>query len=126
MEDVSAFLKSKVQPSDPAARSQPCEARRLYEGRDPENQAGLVNFDTNCDGKVDSSLFIPDKKSEPVKLVIDSNSDGKADVVVLDTNRDGKWDVSLHDVNFDGVTDLVGYHPDGKLQASRYEKYAAR
>jgi hypothetical protein len=86
-----------------------------------------VNFDTNCDGKVDSSLVVPDKKTEPVKVMIDRNSDGNADIVVLDTNRDGKWDISFHDVDFDDITDLVGSHPpDGKLQASRYEKYAAR
>lgn len=71
-------------------------------------------------------LYIPDKRSEPTKLLIDSNSDGDADIVVLDSDRDGKWDTSLHDVNFDGETDLLGYHPDGELQPSSYEKYAAR
>jgi S1-C subfamily serine protease len=128
VEDVLVFLKVTSQPkSQPTDRSKPaCEMRRLYEGRDPKHRAALVNFDTDCDGKVDSSLIVPDKKSEPVKLMIDRNSDGNADIVVLDTNRDGKWDVSFHDVNFDDVTDLVGFHPDGKLQPSRYEKYAAR
>jgi hypothetical protein len=92
----------------------------------PGNKATLTNFDLNCDGKVDSSWFIPDKKSEPIEFLIDRNSDGDADIVIQDTNRDGKWDISFHDVDFDGITDLVGSHPDGKLQASRYEKYAAR
>ena len=48
------------------------------------------------------------------------------DIVIEDRDRDGKWDISFHDVDFDGRTDLVGYHPDGKLAASRYEKYAAK
>ncbi len=127
VENVSAFLNSNNPPPTAATSPKPaCEARRLYEGRDQENTATLVNFDTNCDAKVDSSLFVPDNKSEPIQLLIDRNSDGTADITVQDTNRDGKWDISFHDVDFDGVTDLVGYHPDGQLAASRYEKYAAR
>jgi S1-C subfamily serine protease len=126
VEDVSTFLKTKGQPNLTIRTERSCESRQLYEGRDPKNQAALVNFDTNCDGKVDSSLVVPDKKTKPVKVMIDRNSDGNADIVVLDTNRDGKWDISFHDVDFDDITDLVGSHPDGKLQASRYEKYAAR
>jgi hypothetical protein len=43
--------------------------------------------------------------------LIDSNFDGKIDIVVDDINRDGKWDISFHDVDFDGIIDLVGYHP---------------
>jgi hypothetical protein len=35
-------------------------------------------------------------------------------------------DISFYDTNFDGTFDLKGYHPDGELAASRYEKYAAR
>jgi hypothetical protein len=48
------------------------------------------------------------------------------DIEVDDLNRDGKWDISFYDTNFDGTFDLKGYHPDGELAASRYEKYAAR
>jgi hypothetical protein len=32
-----------------------------------------IQFDTNCDGKADRSLFIPDNKSEPISALIDSN-----------------------------------------------------
>lgn len=55
--------------------------------------------------------------------LIDSNYDGKVDIIVEDLDRDGRWDISYHDVYFDGVIDLVGYHPDGDIVASRYEKY---
>ena len=57
--------------------------------------------------------------------LIDSNFDGKIDIVVDDINRDGNWDISFHDVDFDGIIDLVGYHPDGKITPSRYESYQA-
>jgi hypothetical protein len=88
--------------------------------------AGLVEFDTNCDGKADRLLFIPDDKSKPISALIDSNFDGRTDIEVDDINRDEKWDISFYDTNFDGTFDLKGYHPDGALAASRYEKYAAR
>ena len=71
-------------------------------------------------------LFFPDDKSKPSIVLLDSNSDGKVDIRVEDRNRDGKWDISVRDEDFDGRIDLVGYHPDGKLAASRYEKYAAK
>jgi hypothetical protein len=70
--------------------------------------------------------LVPDDKSKPVSAFLDSNLDGNVDIVVEDNNRDGKWDVSFHDVDFDGLPDLIGYHPDGALAASRYEKYARR
>jgi hypothetical protein len=57
--------------------------------------------------------------------LLDSNFDGKVDIIVEDRDRDGKWDISFHDVDFDGLIDLIGYHPDGALAASRYEKYAS-
>ena len=86
----------------------------------------LIQFDANCDGKADASLFTPDDTSKPISALVDSNFDGNVDILVEDRNRDGKWDISFHDVDFDGLADLVGYHPDGKLAASRYEKYAAK
>ena len=127
VEEVSKFLKSpnnKAVP--PQASKQSCAALQLYEGRDQGNTAGLIQFDTNCDGKADRSLFIPDNKSEPISALIDSNFDDRVDIIIEDTNRDERWDVSFYDTNFDGTFDLKGYHTDGELAASRYEKYAAR
>jgi S1-C subfamily serine protease len=127
VEDVSAFLKSPSKGAVPRqASKQSCASRQLYEGRDQGNTGGQVDFDTNCDGKADRLLFIPDDKSKPISALIDSNFDGRTDIEVDDINRDGKWDISFYDTNFDGTFDLKGYHPDGGLAASRYEKYAAR
>ena len=127
VEDISTFLKSRSQEAAlPEAPKQACTARQLYEGRNQENTAGLIQFDTNCDGKADRSLFIPDNKSKPIKALIDTNFDDRADIIIDDVNRDEKWDMSFYDTNFDGTFDLKGYHPDGELAASRYEKYAAR
>jgi hypothetical protein len=54
---------------------------------------------------------------------IDRDKNGKPDAVVFDVERDGKWDFSFHDTDYDGRWDLVGYHRDGRLVASRFERY---
>ena len=127
IDDVSTFMKSKSQLVRPGkSPKQSCSARRLFEGRDQANTGLLIQFDVNCDAKANALLFVPDDKAKPSRARLDNNSDGKVDILVEDRNRDGKWDISFHDVDFDGLTDLVGYHPDGKLAASRYEEYAAR
>ena len=77
----------------------------------------------DCSGKVNASLYIPDDKSKPVVFALDKNGDGEADAWIFDENRDGKWDFSLWDIDFDGKLDLIGFHPDGGLKLTRYEKY---
>jgi S1-C subfamily serine protease len=126
VDSVNAFLQSPSQWTVPSKTSkQACSTRKLYEGRDQANTGGLIQYDTNCDGKADFALSVPDDKSKPIEALIDSNYDGNVDIVVYDTDRDGKWDISFHDVDFNGTIDLVGYHPDGKITPSRYETYKA-
>ena len=69
--------------------------------------------------------FLPliNDKKQPIRALIDSNYDGKIDIIVEDIDRDGKWDFSYQDVDFDGWIDLVGFHPDGKIVPSRYERF---
>ena len=83
-------LKTSAAFSNPATR-RPRRPKRLrghvppgsyIEGRNQDNTAGLIQFDTNCDGKADRSLFIPDNKSEPISALIDSNFDDRVDTIV--------------------------------------------
>lgn len=120
--DVQAFLAKAGQPI-PAKAPATCKSVKLYEGRDRQNTALLVQFDTNCDGKPDYSFVTPDDLTKPISAHLDTNFDGKTDISVEDRNRDKKWDISFHDVDFDGKIDLVGYHADGKLTPSRLDKY---
>jgi S1-C subfamily serine protease len=120
--DVQAFLARAGQPITAKAPAA-CKTTKIYEGRDRQNVALLVQYDTNCDGKPDYSFVTPDDLTKPISAYIDTNFDGKTDISVDDRNRDHKWDISFHDVDFDGKIDLVGYHPDGKLTPSRLEKY---
>ena len=99
--DVQAFLAKAGQPI-PAKASTTCKSVKLYEGRDRQNTAVLVQFDTNCDGKADYSFVTPDDLTKPISAHLDTNFDGKTDISVEDRNRDQKWDISFHDVDFDG------------------------
>jgi hypothetical protein len=38
----------------------------------------------------------------------------------MSSNEGTVGGTSFHELDFDGLTDLVGYHPDGELAASRY------
>jgi len=126
VDDVRSFLKSSLQPPsakrDRLVPDQRCKVRKLYEGKGNirGNRGSLVQYDTNCDARADTSYFYPRKKSKAYLALIDTNSDGKADIEIQDRNRDGKWDISYHDRNYDGRPDLVGRHPDGKMQPNYY------
>src|SRR5260370_1425792 len=95
----------------------------MYEGRGASNDAFIRNMDLYCAGEVTAPLRVPDDKSKPIVFRADTNNDGKVDAWVFDEDRDGKWDYSLWDTDFDGKPDMKGFHPDGKLEPSRYEKY---
>jgi hypothetical protein len=90
--------------------------------RDQANQANVFGYDTNCSGKINAESIVPDKQSDPVMLRVDRNGDGRADVIYFDYQRRNKWDLSLWDENYDGHWTLVGYHPDGSLIPSRFER----
>ncbi|HEY1541158.1 MAG TPA: serine protease [Xanthobacteraceae bacterium] len=113
----------KAAPASPSA----CKARVIYESKyDKSWKTGddyKVGIDTNCDNVADIVVVTPVDAKEPIRAMIDSNYDGKIDVIVEDTDRDGRWDISFHDTDFDGTIDLVGFHPDGKITPSRYVTY---
>jgi S1-C subfamily serine protease len=125
--EVEKFLTAAeggaFEPKLAAATSKPCEVKVMYEGRTQKDDAFIRNVDLDCSGQANATLYVPDDKSKPVVFRIDTNHDGKVDAEIYDVDRDGKWDYSLWDTDFDGKPDLIGYHPDGKLKPSRYEKY---
>lgn len=106
-----------------AAPEKTCNVKVMYEGRASSDDAFIRNMDLYCTGKVNATLYVPDDKSKPVVFRVDTNNDGKVDAWVFDEDRDGKWDYSLWDTDFDGKPDMKGFHPDGKLEPLRYEKY---
>jgi len=102
--DVNAFLQ--VAGVQQVKRPTNCQTIKMYDGRDSQNIAKLVQYDTNCDGKADYSFVTPDDSAKPITAHIDSNFDGKTDISVEDRDRNGTWDISFHDVDFDGKNDF--------------------
>lgn len=120
---LAAAQDGAYEPKVAAAAAKPCQPKVLYEGRNKENDAFIRRLDLDCGGQVNAGLIVPDDKSKPIELRVDTNRDGKTDAWIFDDNRDGKWDVSYWDTDFDGKPDLIGYHPDGALKPTRTEKY---
>ncbi|MGH8429837.1 MAG: S1C family serine protease, partial [Solimonas sp.] len=111
------------EPKVASAAPRRCEPKVMYEGRSPKDDAFIRSIDLTCSGQVNATLYVPDDKAKAVDLRLDKNGDGKTDAWIVDKDRDGRWDISFWDTDFDGKPDLVGYHPDGGLEPSRYEKY---
>lgn len=124
VEDVLDFLRPSNDQAEPPSKSS-CDPVRLFDGRNKKNNGRLVLIDTNCDGIADVALVTPDDVNEPIQALIESKYDGKIDMIVDDFNRDGLWDVSFYDTQHNGSIDMVGFHPDGKIKASWFEKYDA-
>src|SRR5262245_17833970 len=114
---------SSPQASPPRVAARSCQSVKIFEGRNSSDNGQLVQVDSNCDGAADMSFVTLDDQSRPIQALIDGNYDGKIDIIVEDRDRDGRWDISFHDADFDGTIDLVGYHPDGKIVAARFERY---
>ena len=143
VKDVAAFLQgaavADAQSADrppvgstgghggtPPRVAKTCTPVTLYDGRTKKNDGHVVLVDANCDGRGDAILTTPDDKSRPITAEFDTNYDGKIDMIVEDLDRDGRWDISYYDTDHDGKIDLIGYHPDGNIKASRFEKYAEK
>jgi len=123
-DDVKQFIAQEGSKTAPKVSKQNCGDNIYGKGRDKDEDGTFdyIAFDTNCSGRIDMLLKTPLDKTKPIVLLVDTNNDGKWDVVVMDTNRDGEWDVSYHDSNHDGKFDLIGKHPDGKAVPTTFEK----
>jgi S1-C subfamily serine protease len=120
---ASGPTASSPQASRLPASASGCKPVKIFDGRNSTGNGQLVQIDSNCDGAADVSFVTPDDRSRPIQALIDGNYDGKIDIIVEDRDRDGRWDISFHDIDFDGAIDLVGHHPDGKIVATRFERY---
>jgi len=101
-----------------------CEPKELARGSNAKLDADVVSYDLDCDGKPDIEIRIPHDHSKPVTAVCDCNKTGKINLIVFDFDWDGDWDLSLHDTKARGQWDLIGFHPDGELVASRFIAYS--
>lgn len=132
VEEVRRFLKApsnriasaSKSPAVMAPASTTCESKILYEEERKSDGYEVAGIDVDCDGKVDAEIRLPYDKSKPLLAVFDRNGDGKLDLVVMSYKRNEWWDISFVDTDFDGKFDLVGHHPDGKIEATTFAPYS--
>jgi len=124
--EVTAFMnesrQTKVSGGSPPQSE--CETKVISDGFDSRfpQYTRIIRYDRNCDGKADADILIPKNQKSPIYMLVDSRFTGYIDEVILDIDRDSKWDISYYDTNGDGHFNLIGYHDDGSLNASRYEE----
>ena len=106
------------------------EPKQIDRGREVDQKGKpytWYNYDTNCDGQAEFDVIVPDDKSEDVYIRVDRNGDKVPDVIYAGDHASfdlGKMIITLSiwDTNYDGVWDITGFHPDGSLKPSRFEK----
>ena len=122
VDNVRKFLAEPAKPM-PQTSENSCEPKEISRFRNQENNAAVIAYDMNCSGKVNANYIVPDRKSDAIVLTLDRNGDGRPDVIFFDFKRRGKWDLSFWDAKFEGRWTLVGYHDDGSLKPTRFERY---
>ena len=100
-----------------------CEPKEVSRFRNNENNAAVIAYDMNCSGKVNANYIVPDRTADAIMLTLDRNGDGRPDVMFFDFKRRDRWDLSFWDAKFEGRWTLVGYHDDGSLKPTRFERY---
>jgi hypothetical protein len=97
----------------------------IESGRTEKNDGDYQAVDMTCDGKIDGAFYKPDDKKKGYRFTYDINGDDEADVWIYDHDRDGAWDISFWATKFDEQIDVVGFHPDGKLEPTSYTSFDA-
>jgi S1-C subfamily serine protease len=118
---TSDRMTTKAKTAETTKKSVTCEPVKLSTKRTKSDDGVIVTFDTDCNGRMDTLIAIPDNKSDAVVMAVDVNENGKIDVFYVDKNRDMKFDYALYDTNEDGKTDLVGYDLNDNLEPGRVE-----
>jgi S1-C subfamily serine protease len=122
VDNVRKFLAEPAKPM-PQTSEDSCEPKEMSHFRNKENNAAVIAYDLNCSGTTNANYIVPDRKTDAIMLTLDRNGDGRPDVIFFDFKRRGKWDLSFWDAKFEGRWTLVGYHDDGSLTPTRYERY---
>jgi S1-C subfamily serine protease len=123
VDNVRRFLAEPTKPTQGDTSKNACEPKEISRFRNSGNNAAVIAYDLNCSGKANANYIVPDKKADAILMTWDRNGDGQPDVVFFDFKRRGKWDLSFWDAKFEGRWTLVGYHDDGSLKPTRFERY---
>jgi len=122
VDNVRRFLVQSAKPIPQTVKSS-CEPKEMSRFRNKDNNASVISYDMNCSGNANANYIVPDRQADAILLAWDRNGDGQPDVVFFDFKRRGRWDLSFWDAKFEGRWTLVGYHDDGSLKPTRFERY---
>jgi len=125
-EDVKAFLARPddrlIDKAKTAVAAKACKENVLDE-RPSKDPVGVeYSLDSDCDGKGDYVMIVPDKKREPITFLFDDDGDGKIDTIILDTDRDDHPDYALYDTDANGKIDMEGRYRNHEDEPYRYER----
>lgn len=105
----------------PAENCKSGEPKILKKYRNSTNDHTFFDLDLDCDGAIDMTVRVPDRKEEAIRYTVDRG--GRTVIVLVDLKRADKIDYSVHDTDGDGVPDRVGVHPDGSFKAASFLPY---
>ena len=114
LSEVRSFLSSKESRLSPEINKADCEVTvgQSYESNDADEFGPSINtpMSTNCEKRINVIVRSPHNKKHPILTLVDTNGDGKTDVVIADEDRDGNPDYSIIDKDYDGTYESRGIH----------------
>jgi hypothetical protein len=117
---------SPVRRTEQSSEATECKPRVIKRWRTTDPPGDAESMDIDCSGSADAVLEIPDDKSQPITMAIDSKHSGHGDTLIVDTNRDGYPDYALYDTTGSGKPDLIGYFHNHEFKPYRVERFTPR
>lgn len=109
VQEVRRFLKDTSSFVESAPANQPgCVRKKVREGRSTDNSGTVSLYDTDCDGKIDTALSVPDDAAKPI--IVARSSDGSGQIDALRIGRDG-----------DQKTYIKGSNGPVRIEASTFQ-----
>jgi S1-C subfamily serine protease len=122
-EDVNSFLaRTGDRRTTPVEKPKDCKSVAVDERPLKDIKGTEYLMDSDCDGKGDYQLEVPDSKKEPIVVSMDDDGDGKIDTLIFDDGHDGKPDLAMYDTDGNGKLDMKGLYRRGEDEPYRYEK----
>ncbi len=99
------------------SRKEGCQPTAGKRTRDDAQRIWVTPVDLDCDGKAEAALIEWDAElNRGRRLLVDTNGDGKPDLVFVDERNRGQWDYSIHDVDFDGRPDIRALYEGRRVE----------
>jgi hypothetical protein len=119
-QDVRAMLAMTADRAAPAPVT--CEIREMGSAPTKKPKGLATSLDTDCDGKIDMVVDVPRSKREAIIYYSDTDGDGKVDAIQVDDGQDDQLDYAMYDTDGDGKMDLEGFYDKGDEEPSRFQK----